>query len=82
MSAEIADSLSNELDRKTFLQVREKFPQAEIVNFSRQTRWRPSWDVELQDGSGRRRLIVRAEKGKNYVSPISLQQEADIHRLR
>jgi aminoglycoside phosphotransferase (APT) family kinase protein len=81
MSAEIADSLSNELDRKTFLQVREKFPRAEIVHFSRQTRWRPSWDIELQDDSGRRRLIVRAEKGKNYVSPISLQQEADIHHI-
>src|ERR1700756_5131637 len=81
MSEEIASSLSNELDKEVFAEFGRKFPGAEIVKFTRHERWRPSWDVEIRTAGQLQRLLVRAEKGKNYVSPVSLQQEAEIHHI-
>ncbi|MDB6062178.1 MAG: hypothetical protein JWM78_2281 [Verrucomicrobiaceae bacterium] len=81
MSAEIMAGLSDALDKQMFAQVCRHFSSAEIISFSRHVRWRPSWDLKIRDDDGDKHLIVRAEKGKNYVSPVSLLQEAEIHHI-
>jgi aminoglycoside phosphotransferase (APT) family kinase protein len=81
VSGNAAAALDSELDRQVFAALGRKFPAARIARFDRQARWRPSWDVELRIGHDIQRLIVRAEKGRNYVAPISLKQEADIHHI-
>ena len=48
----------------------------EITYFSRQLRWRPSWEVHVRTSTGLQRLYVRASKGANYFGPITLRQEA------
>ncbi|KJS04160.1 MAG: hypothetical protein VR73_15350 [Gammaproteobacteria bacterium BRH_c0] len=52
-----------------------------INRFSRQARWRPAWDVDMIIDGAPRRVHVRAEKGKNYVGPLSLHQEAGVHEI-
>lgn len=52
-----------------------------ITRFSRQARWRPAWDVDMIIDGEPRRVHVRAEKGKNYVGPLSLHQEAAVHEI-
>ena len=81
MSARIQDELSDPLDRQVYAEVQRKFGDAQIVYFSRHVRWRPSWDVVIRREGDNARVIVRAEKGKNYVSPVTLRQEAGIHEV-
>ena len=50
-----------------------------ITRLARQARWRPAWDVDMIVDGEPRRLHVRAEKGKNYVWPMGLRQEAAVH---
>src|SRR5690606_8446297 len=52
-----------------------------ITRFSRQARWRPAWDVDMIIDGEPRSIHVRAEKGKNYVSPMDLHQEAKVHDI-
>ncbi|MEA3300460.1 MAG: phosphotransferase [Pseudomonadota bacterium] len=52
-----------------------------ITRFARQARWRPAWDVDMIIDGEPRRIHVRAEKGKNYVGPMGLRQEAAVHDI-
>lgn len=52
-----------------------------ITRLARQARWRPAWDVDMIVDGEPRRLHVRAEKGKNYVGPMGLRQEAAVHEI-
>ena len=53
----------------------------DIAWLKRQPRWRPAWDGDVIIDGRSVPIHVRAEKGKNYVSPMSLRQEAGVHDI-
>ena len=69
------------LDIKVKAGLEKLFPNYPIVKCKRQSRWRPSWDVTIIIKDVLTEINVRAEKGQNYVGPLSLEQEANIHHV-
>ncbi|MFA5495425.1 MAG: phosphotransferase [Porticoccaceae bacterium] len=53
----------------------------EILSLRRQPRWRPAWDVDMRIDGKDRAIHVRADKGRKYFNPMSLHQEAGVHRV-
>ncbi|MFA7553495.1 MAG: phosphotransferase [Spongiibacteraceae bacterium] len=70
---------TDSLDIKVKAGLAKLFPDSFIVECKRQARWRPSWDVTIKIKGILTSINVRAEKGQNYVGPLSLEQEAKIH---
>jgi aminoglycoside phosphotransferase (APT) family kinase protein len=70
----------DDLDQKIRDNLQRMVPGT-ITRFSRQARWRPAWDVDMIIDGEPRRIHVRAEKGKNYVGPMDLHQEAKVHDI-
>jgi aminoglycoside phosphotransferase (APT) family kinase protein len=58
-----------------------KLIPGDIVRLERQQRWRPAWDAQIVAGDSVMDVNVRAEKGENYIGPMSLSQEAKVHHI-
>lgn len=69
------------LDKKILAGLAELLPGSEIIDFQRQARWRPAWDIVIRIDGVDKKINVRAEKGQNYVGPLSLEEEANVHHV-
>ena len=51
-----------------------------VTRFAPHARWRAGWDAEVLKDGKPLGLYIRGPRGENYTSPISMTQEAAIHR--
>jgi aminoglycoside phosphotransferase (APT) family kinase protein len=51
-----------------------------VVTLDRHPRWRPGWNAVVERAGEQVPLYVRGPRGDTYVSPVSMVQEAAIHR--
>lgn len=51
-----------------------------VLHLTPHARWRKGWDAEVEHGGEVLPLYIRGPRGDNYVSPVTMQQEAAIHR--
>jgi aminoglycoside phosphotransferase (APT) family kinase protein len=49
--------------------------------FFRQLRWRIGWEADVLIGGQNTEVLVRGSRGKDHRSPISMQQEAQVHGI-
>ena len=51
-----------------------------VTRFAPHARWRAGWDAEVVQDGKPLELYIRGPRGANHTSPISMTQEAAIHR--
>lgn len=69
---------SSEIDRKVIAWLEANL--GPVTRFAPHARWRAGWDAEVVQGGKALSLYIRGPRGDNYTSPISMTQEAAIHR--
>lgn len=69
---------NSETDRKVIAWLEANL--GAVTRFAPHARWRAGWDAEVGQGGKPLALYIRGPRGENYTSPISMTQEAAIHR--
>lgn len=69
---------NSETDRKVIAWLEANL--GPVTRFAPHARWRAGWDAEVMQGQTPLALYIRGPRGENYTSPISMTQEAAIHR--
>jgi aminoglycoside phosphotransferase (APT) family kinase protein len=67
-----------EMDRKVFDWLTAHLGR--VRAFSPHPRWRTGWDAEVERDGVTTSLHIRGPRGVNYMSPVDMRQEAEIHR--
>lgn len=67
-----------EMDRKVFDWLSANLGR--VCAFSPHPRWRTGWDAEVERDGVTTSLHIRGPRGANYMSPVDMRQEAEIHR--
>ncbi|WP_454882457.1 phosphotransferase [Sphingomonas oryzagri] len=67
-----------EMDRKVFDWLSAHLGR--VRAFSPHPRWRTGWDAEVERDGVTTSLHIRGPRGANYMSPVDMRQEAEIHR--
>ena len=69
---------NSEFDRKVIAWLEANL--GAVTRFAPHARWRAGWDSEVDQDGKPLALYIRGPRGENYTSPISMTQEAAIHR--
>ena len=69
---------NSETDRKVIVWLERNL--GPVTRFAPHARWRAGWDAEVVQDGKPLALSIRGPRGETYTSPISMTQEAAIHR--
>ena len=59
----------------------EEHMGGKVLSMVHHLRWRPTWVVEMEVDGEYKKLFVRGPRGEEWINPVSMRQEADIHAV-